>query len=71
MTTALLPELMTEEQLADYLQVSVSRIRYWRQHAGLPYLKLGKVIRFLPQDVQQWLSTCQQNNFTSPLRRLT
>ena len=49
--------LLNEAEAAEMLNVSVARLRRWRQHYtyGLKYLKLGATIRYRYEDLQQWL----------------
>lgn len=48
-------ELLTEQQLADQWHTTPRHIRRLRIESGLPYIKLGRLIRFEPRDVQHWL----------------
>ena len=50
--------LMTTKQLADKLQVAEITIRKWRE-TGLPFVKLGRAVRFEPEAVNEWIK--QQN----------
>lgn len=50
------PELWTIEDLASYLKVSVKTVRDWRLRGIAPRaLKLGRHVRFRPEDVHEWL----------------
>lgn len=52
-----LPELWTIEDLASYLKVSVKTVRDWRLRGAAPRaLKLGRHVRFRPEDVEEWLT---------------
>ena len=56
---------VTEVWVADYLQLSRSTVQKWRmQGIGPPYVKLGKSVRYLPEDVESWLKTKQRLNRT-------
>lgn len=49
-------QLMTTENAAEFMQVSISTIRqYMRQ--GLPHFQSGQVIRFLRSDIIEWMKT--------------
>ena len=46
---------MTLNELAGYLAVPVSTLRYWRMNGtGPPALKFGKCLRFRRSDVDAW-----------------
>lgn len=49
-------ELLTEEQLAELWGTTARHIRRLRVEAALPYIKLGRLVRFDPQDVTAWLA---------------
>ncbi len=49
--------LWTIEQLAEFLKVNNSIIRYWIRMKTLPHIKLGRQTRFDPEDIIKWLST--------------
>jgi len=59
-------ELLTPQQLAALLQITVSSIRELCRHRTqvrsknpLPHFKIhGKAVRFRRSDVEQWLATC-------------
>lgn len=49
-------QLMTTENAAEFMQVSISTIRqYMRQ--GLPNFQSGQVIRFLRSDIIEWMKS--------------
>lgn len=50
------PELLTEEQLAALWGTTPRRIRRLRVEAGLPYIKLGRLVRFDRDDTSAWLA---------------
>jgi excisionase family DNA binding protein len=47
-------EIMTIEELADYLKVSKSTLYKLVQHGGLPAQKIGKQWRFHKNAVDDW-----------------
>jgi hypothetical protein len=50
--------LLNEKEAAASLNVSVAATRKWRvQGRGPAYLKLGKLVRYRPEDINEWLST--------------
>lgn len=57
--------LMTTDQLCEFLQVSRRTVATWRaQHTGPAYVRLGNSVRYRPEDVDAWLS----RGLVTPLR---
>jgi excisionase family DNA binding protein len=54
--TDTLPQLLTIDQLADRLGVNVRHIRRLIAERRVPYLKVGRLVRFDPADVASWLA---------------
>jgi excisionase family DNA binding protein len=44
--------LITEQKLAEHLMICRRQLYNWRMAGLIPYLKLGKAVRFKPSDVQ-------------------
>lgn len=51
-------ELLDVPGLAAYLAVSEKFVRKLVDQRRIPFLKVGKLVRFDPTDVTQWLSSC-------------
>ncbi len=52
--------LLTPEQVAAMTGVSKETLAQWRsQKRGIPYLKVGRVVRYDPADVQAYLEGCR------------
>lgn len=50
-------EALTEGALARRLNVSVSALRNWRSHGRGPrFVKFGRSVRYMPHDVEQYVS---------------
>ena len=51
-------DILTEKQLAQSKQISVSLVRKWRRNGeGPPFLRVGaKLIRYRRADVEAWLT---------------
>lgn len=49
--------LMTPRDAAVYIGVKINTLAVWRMtnKYGLPYLKLGKAIRYRKEDLDAWL----------------
>jgi excisionase family DNA binding protein len=60
-TTGTLPQLLTIDQLAERLGVTVRHVRRLVAEKRVPYLKVGKFVRFDPAEVGEWLDG---NRFT-------
>ena len=45
--------LLTTEDLMDFFNVTRNTIYNWRSE-GLPFIKIGRNIRFDPNDVVEW-----------------
>jgi excisionase family DNA binding protein len=50
------PDLWTSQKVAQYLHVSLKTVFNLRKN-GLPFLKLGGAVRFVPQEVKEYLVT--------------
>jgi len=49
--------LLTEEQLAKQLSVSIASLRRWRLlNRGPKFIKVGSLVRYRPDDVERWLA---------------
>jgi excisionase family DNA binding protein len=48
--------LLTEEQVAKQLSVSVPTLRRWRLlNRGPRFVKVGSLVRYQPEDLERWL----------------
>ena len=50
-----LPQLLTIDQLAERLGVSIRHIRRLVAERRVPYLKVGWLVRFDPAEIAAWL----------------
>lgn len=57
------PELFDERETASYIRMSVAYLRADRQRGhvggrtpGPPFLKLGRAVRYLREDLDRWLA---------------
>ena len=48
-------ELMTVEELAEYLKVTTKTIYRMLQKGGIPSTKVGHMHRFIKSDINDWL----------------
>lgn len=48
--------LLTETEVAKHLHVSVACLRRWRlERRGPRFLKIGSLVRYRPEDVEDWI----------------
>ena len=47
--------LWTIEDVAKYCRVKGSVVRCWLRNLDLPYVRLGKFYRFVPEDIVAWV----------------
>lgn len=53
-------ELLTSEQVAALTGLSLDTLAQWRsQKRGIPYLKVGRCVRYDPVDVHSYLAGCR------------
>ena len=53
-------ELLTVQQVADLTGISVETLNQWRsQGLHMPYIKLGKAVRYLRKDVEGYILRCR------------
>jgi len=60
-------EYLTEKELCEALRVS----RYWVYHLrkrGMPFRKIGRGIRYVRQEVDDWLTAKYQGQLTVPAK---
>lgn len=54
-------EMMSRQELADWLKVCIGAIDRWCRKEGLPFIKVGRRVRFRRRDVEAWLAKRSQN----------
>jgi excisionase family DNA binding protein len=50
-------KLLDVSQLSEMLNVKKKTIYDWVHKNKIPYLKLGNLVRFNPNDIDQWLKS--------------
>ncbi len=59
-------QLWTIEEVAEFLQIKPSVVKYWIYNDTIPYIKLGKYVRFERSEVLAWVKeNKKQNNMLS------
>jgi excisionase family DNA binding protein len=53
-------DLLRPEEVANLTGLSLETLAQWRsQKRGIPYLKVGRAVRYDPSDVQAYLEGCR------------
>jgi predicted DNA-binding transcriptional regulator AlpA len=66
--------LLTEEDVAQQLHVSVASLRRWRiERRGPQFIKVGSLVRYRPEELEAWLLSRPKGGSASEsdLRRKT
>jgi excisionase family DNA binding protein len=50
-----LPHLLSIDELADHLGVTVRHVRRLIAERRIPFLKVGRLVRFNPEEIASWL----------------
>ena len=58
-------QLMSVEQVAEYLQLTRSTVYDWDQKGKIPAIKLGQVWRFRRKEIDGWLAVCRKSKFSN------
>ncbi|MCK5125564.1 MAG: helix-turn-helix domain-containing protein [candidate division Zixibacteria bacterium] len=61
-SSKIIDSLWTISDVATFCQVKESVVRYWINNSNLPYIKLGKFIRFQQEDVRTWVDGRKSDN---------
>jgi hypothetical protein len=63
--------LLTEEDVAQQLHVSVASVRRWRlEKRGPLFIKVGCLVRYRPEDVESWLAALPTGGSSTNERRV-
>lgn len=62
--------LWTLEDVAQFLQVKPSVVRYWARNREIPYVRLGRCIRFKQADIVNWVNGKERCTVRSDLSNL-
>ncbi len=54
-SSKIIDSLWTIADVATFCQVKESVVKYWVYNSDLPFIKLGKHIRFEQEDVKEWV----------------
>lgn len=64
------PNLLTKSEVSKLLKCSERTIDKWRKSEGMPYIKLGRYIRFELEAVLAWMQNHVMNKEAAALRKL-
>ena len=63
-----LPHLLTIDQLVERLGISTRHVRRLIAERRIPYLKVGKLVRFDPEEINRWLDDSRVAQRPPPTR---
>lgn len=64
------PALLTEPQAAEALQLCAKTLRKARQQGRLSFIRIGRTIRYSPQDLQEFIERAREcPSINAPARR--
>jgi len=55
-------KLLTTEEVAKILGVSPVTVYRYKVERGLPFIKIGNIVRFDNEDVWKWINKYKNNN---------
>ena len=62
-------QLLAESAVAEQLDCETKTLQAWRCRGGGPaFVKVGRLVRYRPEDVEQWIESRRMNS-TSEARR--
>jgi len=48
-------KLLSPQELSDVLSVSIETVYAWTSQKRIPYIKMGRLVRFNADEVNKWL----------------
>jgi len=54
--------LLTPEEISKILNVKLSTIYKWTHMGTIPFIKIGKLIRFKEEDIMEWVEKKKVKN---------
>jgi excisionase family DNA binding protein len=57
--------LLTPSQVAAVLGVKVSTVYQWTHERYIPFVKVGRLVRFNPVDIENWVQKCSNSGRSS------
>ena len=62
------PPLIGVHEAARYISVSVTTLYKWVSQRKIPYIKMGRLVKFDPMKLEEWIK--QQTVMPMPERRI-
>ena len=59
--------LLIVNELSEWLQVKRSTIYLWAEQGMIPHVKLGRLLRFDPDEIEAWLQAHRQEIIPEPI----
>lgn len=56
-----LPKLLTEQEVCDYLGITIHTLRHWRRTRQIEFIKINRQIRFYESTIISLLEQGTQN----------
>ena len=53
-------KLLGINELSEYLSISKGTLYYWTCSKQIPYYKVGKRVKFKPEEIEKWLGERKQ-----------
>ncbi len=53
-------KMLNPEQVSNMLDVKVSTIYQWTHQRFIPYMKIGRFVRFKEDEIEKWLAENQR-----------
>ncbi|MBU1006662.1 MAG: helix-turn-helix domain-containing protein [Candidatus Omnitrophica bacterium] len=57
--------LLTPKQLSDLLQIKLPTVYKWAHYGYVPFVKIGKLLRFKESKVEEWLKKRERRGRSS------
>jgi excisionase family DNA binding protein len=54
-------ELLDISDVSEYLGIKVSTLYSWTESAILPHYRLGRLVKFMKSDIDEWLEKCKRD----------
>ena len=58
--------LRNVKEVSEWLQVKRSTIYLWAEQGMIPHLKLGRLLRFDPDEIEAWLQAHRREGISEP-----
>jgi len=59
-------DLIRPDELAAGMKVAQGTVYLWVERGTIPFLRIGKCIRFEPEDIKEWLRAKRQSATKAP-----